>query len=236
MNALLVQAAALADYFASGGVVMWPLAGISIWAWTLVLLKGRQFAIWRRGETRAEEVIQQALAAHAAKAAPCDGRCQPGRSSADMTATGNWQSTLACAFLRRRSGDPALDAQLLHRLSHRYGHEAGQGVSTILIFAATAPLLGLLGTVTGMINAFEALAAWGSAHPRALSSGISEALVSTQTGLLVAIPVLFAGQFLRRRAQTFQARVDRFCAALGRAARNAPRESNGPATDTAEGA
>lgn len=204
MSPLAEQAARLADYFASGGAVMWPLAGLSAWAWTLVLLKGRQLGSWRRNERPTEQVIGSVL-----------GRATTGNGSTPH----HWQTALAGEFLRRRTGDPKLDERLLHRLSHRYGDEAVRGVGTILLFAAAAPLLGLLGTVTGMIEAFEALSAWGSAEPRTLSGGISAALVSTQTGLLVAIPVLFAGQFLRRRARTFHDRVDRFCAALARATR-----------------
>ncbi|MGE4290730.1 MAG: MotA/TolQ/ExbB proton channel family protein [Desulfovibrio sp.] len=230
MNPLAAQAAKLADYFASGGAVMWPLVGISIWAWTLVLLKGRQLAGWRRNEGPSREVIRRVLDERAS------GRTAPDTLSSGTGGNGSasWQTALAHEFLNRCTGDPVLDDRLLHRLSHRYGDRAQEHVGTILIFAAAAPLLGLLGTVTGMIGAFEALAAWGSAHPRALSGGISEALVSTQTGLLVAIPVLFAGQFLRRRAHTFQRRVDRFCAALARTVRNDPPAGNGRATTRKE--
>lgn len=214
MISLAAQATRLADYFASGGLVMWPLVGLSIWAWTLVLLKGRQLASWRRSELSSEKVIQNILMQMTSSTE------EP--TAANTTANNvpcGWQASLAREFLRRSTGDPTLDERLLHRLAHRYQDKADTHVSTILIVAAAAPLLGLLGTVTGMINAFDALAAFGSGNPRALSGGISEALVSTQTGLLVAIPVLFAGQFLRRRAQTFKARVERFCAVLARAAR-----------------
>ncbi|MDD4731758.1 MAG: MotA/TolQ/ExbB proton channel family protein [Desulfovibrio sp.] len=211
------QALQLARYVESGGPMIWPLLAASVWAWTLILRKGRQLALWRREERSGKDVIAQALA----------GPVPPGPGD-DPNA---WQWQLVREFLARRTGDQPLDERLLHRLGHRFQDAADQGVTTILIFAAVAPLLGLLGTVTGMIDAFDALAAWGSASPRALSGGISEALISTQTGLLVAIPVLFAGQFLRRRAQTFKARVDRFCTALSREflTRSAARQEGEPA-------
>ncbi|MEF2146442.1 MAG: MotA/TolQ/ExbB proton channel family protein [Desulfovibrionaceae bacterium] len=189
--------AELAGYFASGGGVMWPLAGLSVWAWSLILLKGGQLASWRRTELPAEDAVAAAL----------DGQDLQG-----------WQGDMAREFLALRTGDSELDSKLLHRLSHRHGDAAMRGVGTIIVFAGLAPLLGLLGTVTGMIGAFDALAAWGTGNPRALSGGISEALVSTQTGLLVAIPALFAGHFLRRRAQTLHDRMERFCTALARGA------------------
>ncbi|MBP7654823.1 MotA/TolQ/ExbB proton channel family protein [Candidatus Dependentiae bacterium] len=64
-------------------------------------------------------------------------------------------------------------------------------MSTLNIFAAIAPLLGLLGTVTGMISTFDAITVFGSGNPKLMSSGISEALITTEYGLIVSIPILF---------------------------------------------
>lgn len=72
-------------------------------------------------------------------------------------------------------------------------------LSIIAILASIAPLLGLLGTVTGMINTFHAITIFGTSDPRMMSTGISEALVTTQAGLGIAIPLLLAHHFLRRR-------------------------------------
>ncbi len=65
-----------------------------------------------------------------------------------------------------------------------------RGLSTISILAAVAPLLGLLGTVVGMIDTFQAITLFGTGDPRTMSSGISQALVTTQLGLTVAIPIV----------------------------------------------
>ena len=70
----------------------------------------------------------------------------------------------------------------------------------ILVIAAVAPLLGLLGTVTGMIGTFDIITEFGTGDPRMLSGGISEALVTTQLGLIVAIPMLLLGNLLDRMA------------------------------------
>jgi len=72
-------------------------------------------------------------------------------------------------------------------------------LSVIGVLASIAPLLGLLGTVTGMINTFRTITIFGTSDPRMMSTGISEALVTTQAGLGIAIPLLLAHHFLRRR-------------------------------------
>ena len=68
--------------------------------------------------------------------------------------------------------------------------------SVILVIAAVAPLLGLLGTVTGMISTFDVITEFGTGDPKLLSGGISEALVTTELGLIVAIPALLVGNLL----------------------------------------
>jgi biopolymer transport protein ExbB len=71
----------------------------------------------------------------------------------------------------------------------------------ISISAASAPLLGLLGTVTGIINTFKMITVFGSGDVKTLSGGISEALITTEFGLIVAIPSLLIHAFLSRRAK-----------------------------------
>lgn len=68
--------------------------------------------------------------------------------------------------------------------------------SAILVIAAVSPLLGLLGTVTGMIGTFDIITEFGTGDPKLLSTGISEALVTTKFGLIVAIPLLLIGNML----------------------------------------
>jgi biopolymer transport protein ExbB len=70
---------------------------------------------------------------------------------------------------------------------------------TLGVLAAIAPLLGLLGTVTGMINTFRVITVVGTGDPRMMSGGISEALLTTQFGLVVAIPIMIIHHFLERR-------------------------------------
>ncbi|HIP46422.1 MAG TPA: flagellar motor protein MotA [Campylobacterales bacterium] len=74
----------------------------------------------------------------------------------------------------------------------------------ILVLAAVAPLLGLLGTVAGMIATFDIITEYGTGDPKLLAGGISEALVTTMFGLIVAIPLLLVGNLLAGWAQNIK--------------------------------
>ncbi len=84
-----------------------------------------------------------------------------------------------------------ISESILHESSYidRFG-------AAILVIAAISPLLGLLGTVTGMISTFDIITEFGTGDPKMLSSGISEALLTTKFGLVVAIPLLLIGNLL----------------------------------------
>lgn len=74
-----------------------------------------------------------------------------------------------------------------------------RGLGAIALLAAVSPLLGLLGTVTGIIETFQSITLFGTGDPRVMSGGISQALVTTVMGLLVAIPLLLFHSFLSAR-------------------------------------
>ncbi|MFK8067058.1 MAG: MotA/TolQ/ExbB proton channel family protein [Gammaproteobacteria bacterium] len=75
-----------------------------------------------------------------------------------------------------------------------------RGLRTLAILAAIAPLLGLLGTVTGIIETFQSITLYGTGDPRLMSGGISQALVTTVLGLVVAIPILLLHSMLSGRS------------------------------------
>ena len=81
-------------------------------------------------------------------------------------------------------------------------------LSAVGVLASISPLLGLLGTVTGMIDTFQAITIYGTGDPRMMSTGISEALITTQAGLGVALPLLLAHHFLKRRVATLIADME----------------------------
>ncbi len=79
---------------------------------------------------------------------------------------------------------------------------------TIHVFAIVAPLLGLLGTVTGMINTFEVITLIGTADVKSLSEGISEALITTKLGLMVAIPLSLMHHFLEKTVESITINIE----------------------------
>ena len=90
--------------------------------------------------------------------------------------------------------------------------EKGQGLLKLL--AAVAPLLGLLGTVTGMIITFQAITQSGGGDSRLMADGISQALVTTVEGLVVAIPLLFLHSILSARSKSVVQLLEQQCVGL----------------------
>jgi biopolymer transport protein ExbB len=76
-----------------------------------------------------------------------------------------------------------------------------KSISTIKLLAAVAPLLGLLGTVIGMIGTFQAITLFGTGDPKLMAGGISQALVTTMLGLIAAVPLLFMHNQLDTRSR-----------------------------------
>ncbi len=90
--------------------------------------------------------------------------------------------------------------------------ERGNGV--IKLLAAISPLLGLLGTVTGMILTFQAISLFGTSDPKLMAGGISQALVTTVLGLVVAIPLLFSHSAIAYLSRSMIHRLDEQCAGV----------------------
>jgi len=91
----------------------------------------------------------------------------------------------------------SLDEAVLKEIPH-----LERGHALIKLLAAVAPLLGLLGTVTGMIVTFQTITLYGTGDPKLMADGISQALVTTALGLLVAIPLLFAHSLVTARSKS----------------------------------
>lgn len=173
----------------AGGIVAWIIVGLGVLA---VVLAGLRVALlWRVG--RGLDVAERAAATLAA-----DGRSAArSYSVAQATAAGRVVSAVLAApegADREALQDVASEALLAEQPSlDRFG-------TMIFVVAAVAPLLGLLGTVTGMIATFEIITEFGTGDPKMLSGGISEALITTQLGLVVAIPAVVLGNLLKARA------------------------------------
>jgi biopolymer transport protein ExbB len=106
---------------------------------------------------------------------------------------------LAAGLANSRHGREIMK-ESIEEAASRVIHELERYISTLGTIAAMAPLLGLLGTVLGMIDIFSSFMGSGMAtNPAVLAGGISKALVTTASGLIVAIPALFFHRLLQRR-------------------------------------
>ncbi len=123
---------------------------------------------------------------------------------------------LADDFRDRFSGNPALDREILQEVALGLRRGLDRRLALIGVLAAIAPLLGLLGTVLGMIETFDVIAMFGTGNARAMAGGISVALITTQTGLLVAIPGLLMSNRLGRMSRHLKTSLDETVANLSR--------------------
>ena len=86
----------------------------------------------------------------------------------------------------------------------------GSGLWVVGTLAAVLPLLGLLGTVLGMLMSFEVIQVYGTSQPRLLAGGIGQALITTQAGLWTAVPVFFFHHIIRRRVRLIRNETEVF--------------------------
>ena len=117
------------------------------------------------------------------------------RSLKDSSPLGN---VLAAGLINSRHGRQIMKESIEEVASHEI-HEMERYLNALGTVAAVAPLMGLLGTVIGMIKVFAEIMAQGTGQANLLAGGISEALITTAAGLVVAIPALICHRMLQRR-------------------------------------
>lgn len=181
------------EFIRAGGVVMVPLMLVSLVMWLLIADRAMFFARLHKKNMSIREAGEHVRA---------NRMPAPGRFRGAV-------SLLVAEFLSRRSGDRELDRHILDEVVLSVSRSLNDYLAVLGVLAAVAPLLGLLGTVTGMIATFDVLAFFGTGNAKAMAGGISEALITTQTGLLVAIPGFYMKGFLHRRARNLQQRIAR---------------------------
>jgi biopolymer transport protein ExbB len=174
----------------SGGPVMIPLALIALAG--LILIANRFWVLSRIKENVDDLMIHV---------------CQDCRE-------GDFDGALGHVAGGKGPVERVLKAGLMHRTTRKevledVMHEAilhetpnlERFLSAIGVLAAVAPLLGLLGTVAGMISTFTTMTLYGSGDPQLMAGGISEALITTATGLIIAIPLLLLHNVLASRVE-----------------------------------
>jgi len=174
--------------FVKGGPIMWPLLFTSIIALTVV--SERLFFIMRERFKRQPRVVGKILAK--VEAGDFEGAVQVGAESQDFVA-----ATLIYALENR---DKSVSEALLRAASWEL-KRFNRGLAILDTVITLAPLLGLLGTVTGMIHSFSLLGGAELGAPQAITGGIAEALIATAFGLSVAILALLPFNYLNARLE-----------------------------------
>ena len=194
----------LAERINAGGPLAWPI--LSLGAVVLIVLIFRLWSLSRdsRGDLELEVQLVRALSA---------GRVDEVRAAIGDRDTG--VARLARAILSHKRVDAIGRAELASSALIKEVARAERWLSLLKLIAAVAPLLGLLGTVMGMIETFDVISAYGSGDASRLSGGISKALITTELGLIVAVPTLFVHGAL-------SSWVDRVIDRLERVARDLP--------------
>lgn len=194
----LAHQLSLAEQVPKGGAIVWPILVILGLA-VLILVERSIFFIRRR--TNAEALM--AVLREKIQADDWDGSRKFLESRKQQLIPGVLLTALAFKDQTRQDMENALQEAILGEIPR-----VERFLSTLGMLAAIAPLLGLLGTVTGMINTFHVMTYHGTGDPRMMSGGISEALVTTMLGLSVAIPIMLAHTLLSRRVETQIARME----------------------------
>lgn len=201
------------DFLASGGPIMVPLGICSILA--VILTVERSLAL-RRSVVMPREILHIAEAAQR-------GKDFSMAISVCARNPGVFSDVLRVGL--EHAGDPfdlaresLLDAgrQETPRLERR--------LVWLETIAQAAPLLGLLGTVLGMIKTFASISSVGLGDPQVLSEGISEAMITTATGLAIGIPTLVAHNLLAARAESYVVEIEAQASRLLARLRGRPAE------------
>ncbi|MBD3399515.1 MAG: MotA/TolQ/ExbB proton channel family protein [Candidatus Coatesbacteria bacterium] len=186
------ESGSIQDYFAKGGPVMYPLLLTAVLAGAYIIerLFTYQFAKINT-RTFTDEVVELVKSGKRTEAIE---KCKNERGpiAAVFKAVLERADRGVAAAEKTAANAGAVELSFLER-----------GLIVLASVSTIAPILGFLGTVTGMIRAFEGIARAGEVKPTVVASGISEALITTATGLAIAFPVLIMYNY-------FTSRIDRF--------------------------
>lgn len=191
----------------AGGAVMIPLAILGVLGLITILIKTIQlFSIRLGGKTKRIDAIRAALAEdEQANAESEQAKAEDEQAKAKELVSKEpklWREVLTAGLPDAGTQHAATPEQRLERMQDRILAtlpKLERWMVVLAIVAAAAPLLGLLGTVSGMMVTFSMIEQFGTGNTQHLTGGISEALVTTKYGLIIAIPALIAHALLNRR-------------------------------------
>jgi biopolymer transport protein ExbB len=180
----------------AGGWVMIPLLLLPLWALSLIVQKVLQFWLRRRKYT---EQLKAVLTFY-------DKQESAQALAYAKSGKGLMARILEVCLESPKHRDAA--EQAVRKLIMRETPVFNRNLNTLAVIAGAAPLLGLLGTISGMITLFAAVTYYGTGDPKFLAGGISEALITAKTGLAVAIPTLFLHDYLRNRKERLLSEIE----------------------------
>jgi len=199
----------LYEFFIKGGIMMWPLLACSILSLTFIL---ERVFFWMQQREDEEALLDLAR-----------------RGEAPPEVKGP-VSLLVHTALAKRGRTREEQREALEVAASTALQEAERFTPILRTIGEVAPLLGFLGTVTGMIRAFHAIAIAGLGRPEVVASGISEALITTATGLFIAVPTYVAYNAFLAKADSLAGQLERVAAHLMEILADHPQEAMEGAT------
>lgn len=189
------------NWFIKGGIFMWPILLCSIWALGLAIER-----YWFYTSVR-KKIEKQAKAAFKNSA-------EKNTREASLllsNETDVMSDILKAAWDKEHTSVSVAERSIEEVLNH-HKPELEKYLSTLALFTSIQPLLGLLGTISGMIASFNVISSLGMGNPQAMASGIAEAMITTEAGLTCAIPTLLAHNFLRGKLKNILTLLQKYSA------------------------
>jgi len=202
------QGEGLMEHLRKGGIWAIPIVFFGFMSLLIALIKAGQFLRLPK--------VDQGLAERLSEAARSENNA---RQSADnisnmIASAGSLQRKLAQIAVSNPVSQQRDDLLVAYLMENKHLLEKYMGV--VATSAAVAPLLGLLGTVSGMIDTFKMMTIFGSGDASTVSGGISEALITTELGLIVAIPSLIVSALLTRQIKSYTHKLENFAIKLSK--------------------
>lgn len=201
---LKIKEQSIGDYVQQGGTWAYPILFFALLAAATAILKVIQFVKLPALDTSTFQNLKKVVATG---------------DSIQITSFVNKQNTIHKELITIAKNNPVSqlrDDMLISVLNGtKYRNEKFLGIITTC--AAISPLLGLLGTVSGMIHTFMMMNIFGSGDASVVSGGISQALITTELGLIVAIPALIMSALLNKVTKSYQTKLEHFATQLSKA-------------------
>jgi biopolymer transport protein ExbB len=187
----------LVEHLTAGGVIIIPLLFIGLFAAALAVSK---MVALSRIRTPSDVALNDIVR--------CIRRAKTDEAAALVAQLGDPYGVVLLAGLQYRHLPASHLEEVLQERALATLPTLDKHLGMLAVLGGVSPLLGLLGTVTGMMYTFERVALFGTGDAKLLSGGISEALVTTEVGLMIAVPILIVHAMLTRRVRTIVAHLE----------------------------